>query len=512
MCGILASFNYNFKKNDYIKSLNLMDHRGPDNTGNYFQKKSNTFLGQNRLAIIDLDSRSNQPFKVGSHLLVYNGEIYNYRELIKEHDLNVRTKSDTEVLLLMYDKYGSNCLKYFNGMFAFVIYNLKNNKFFVARDRLGIKPLYYRNLGDKWIFASEISPLLNLEDSEFDEFGLRQYKKLRMTIKGYTVYEDIKTFPPGCYLEKNQFKKYWNFEIIHRGKPDEERLRWLIEDSVRLRKRSDVPLGAYLSGGLDSTILTALLRPEDSWTVGFSELNEFNWSNIANENIGSDHHQIIIDKYEYIETAKWMINKRKEPLSVPNEVLIYLMTKKVKLKNTVVLSGEGADELFWGYDRIFKWANSTKDFKIRDFDKNYCYGSNIDNEIIDFAMEGIDGKTVLDKIAYYFQIHHLQGLLRRLDNSTMLCSVEARVPFVDHRLVEFLAGTPFDWKMGDSFKEPLKRIFKNLISKRIIDRKKVGFPVPIDSIFNKRPKTETAMDSWLLFNINNFKKKINVPR
>ena len=171
--------------------------------------------------------------------------------------------------------------------------------------------------------------LLNLEDSEFDEFGLRQYKKLRMTIKGYTVYEDIKTFPPGCYLEKNQFKKYWNFEIIHRGKPDEERLRWLIEDSVRLRKRSDVPLGAYLSGGLDSTILTALLRPEDSWTVGFSELNEFNWSNIANENIGSDHHQIIIDKYEYIETAKWMINKRKEPLSVPNEVLIYLMTKKL---------------------------------------------------------------------------------------------------------------------------------------------------------------------------------------
>ncbi|MBL52197.1 MAG: asparagine synthase (glutamine-hydrolyzing) [Candidatus Marinimicrobia bacterium] len=507
MCGILASFNNNHNKADYIKSLGLMVHRGPDNTGSYFNEETNTFLGQNRLAIIDLDPRSNQPFKLGNYLMVYNGEIYNYKELIIEHKLDVKTKSDTEVLLSMYDKYGPKCLDYFNGMFAFVIYDLKNKNFFVARDRLGIKPLYYRNIGNKWIFSSEISSLLSLEDSEFDNFGLRQYKKLRMTIKGYTVFKDIKIFPPGYFLHNYQFKQYWNFKIIQKDKPDEENLRWLIEDSVRLRKRSDVPVGAYLSGGLDSTILTALLRPDDSWTVGFKELNEFEWSNIANENIRSNHHQIVVGKKEYLDTAKWMIRKRREPLSVPNEVLIYLMTKQVKIKNTVVLSGEGADELFWGYDRIFKWANSAKVLNLSDFDKYYCYGSDIDNEIIDFALEGIDGDSVLDKIAYYFQIHHLQGLLRRLDNSTMLCSVEARVPFVDHRLVELLAGTPFKWKMGDSFKEPLKSIFADLLPSEIINRKKVGFPVPLDSVFPDTPEKETAMDSWLMFNINNFKEK-----
>ena len=196
-----------------------------------------------------------------------------------------------------------------------------------------------------------------------------------------------------------------------------------------------------------------------------------------------------------------MIKKRKEPLSVPNEVLLYKMTQEVKKENTVVLSGEGADELFWGYDRIFKWANSINgDINISEFDNYYCYGSVKDDELIDFALEGLPGKTPLDKIAYYFQIIHLQGLLRRLDNSTMLCAVEARVPFVDHRLVELMAGVPFEWRMGKTFKEPLKRIFSDLIPKVIIDRQKIGFPVPLNKIFNSKTNY-TPMDSWLNFNL-----------
>ena len=151
------------------------------------------------------------------------------------------------------------------------------------------------------------------------------------------------------------------------------------------------------------------------------------------------------------------------------------MTKTLNNKNTVVLSGEGADELFWGYDRIFRWANSQKTLSLQGFDEKYSYGSNIDDEVIDFALQRNPGITPLQKISYFFQIHHLHGLLRRLDNSCMLCSVEARVPFVDHRLVEMMSSASFDWRFGDSFKMPLKRLYSDLIPKSIIDRKKLVF-------------------------------------
>jgi len=303
-------------------------------------------------------------------------------------------------------------------------------------------------------------------------------------------------------LLNGKLTKYWDLEIHSSKPPDDEELKWLIEDSVNLRKRSDVTIGSYLSGGLDSTILTYILQPDQTWTVGFNELNEFKWSDLANSRINTIHHKTIVEKNTFLETAKWMIDKRCEPLSVPNEVLIYLMTKNVKMKNTVILSGEGADELFWGYDRIFKWANNTNKLDINEFDVKYCYGSHSDDEVLDFLLENIPGKKVIDKIAYFFQTYHLQGLLRRLDNSTMLCSVEARVPFVDHRLVELLAGSPFSWRMGSTFKEPLKRIFKNIIPNEIIMRKKVGFPVPLKSIFSVKDECKTPMDQWLDFNIN----------
>ena len=325
----------------------------------------------------------------------------------------------------MYKKFSQNCLKYFNGMFAFVIYN-NRTKTFAARDRLGIKPLYYYNHSDEWIFSSEISPIQEMVNSDLDSFGLRQYRKLRMTIKGYTLYSKIKMFPPGHYWLNGAIKKYWELDYSNKAAPKDEDLKELIEHSVLLRSRSDVPVGSYLSGGLDSTILSYILDPDDTWIVGFPRLNEFKWGEIANSKLKSSHHQIQIDKDEFISTAKWMINKRKEPLSVPNEVLIYLMTREVKKRNTVVLSGEGADELFYGYDRIFRWAYNSKQIDIKEFDKYYSYGSNEDYEVLDFALEGINYKSPINKVGHFFQTLHLQGLLRRLDNSTMLCSVEAK--------------------------------------------------------------------------------------
>lgn len=501
MCGILAYCGNKVTKEKFKSSLDLMEHRGPNHTG--MISSENVMLGHKRLSIIDLKSASNQPFKMNEYSLVYNGEIYNYIELKKEHKLNTQTDSDTEVLLQMYMKYGSDCLKYLNGMFSFIIYNNITKSIFVARDRLGIKPLYMYEKNNEVIFSSEIASILHLYSSDFDEFGLRQYRKLRMTIKGYTIYKDIRCFPPGHYSINGVFKKYWDIDPSLTENPHDEELDYLIRDSVSLRKRSDVSVGTFLSGGLDSTILTYLLKPNNTWTVGFSEMNEFEWSDIADGSLNSKHHKIVVDHDEFLETGEWMIKKRKEPLSVPNEILIYLMTKKLKEKDTVVLSGEGADELFWGYDRIFNWSNSIDRIKISDFDEKYCYGSNKDDEVIDFALSGLPGNTPLQKIAYFFQIYHLHGLLRRVDNSTMLCSVEARVPFVDHRLVEMMIGASYDWKMGNSFKEPLKRLYKNILPKSIIERKKIGFPVPLENIFSEKVCHETtSMDAWLEYNIN----------
>ena len=506
MCGILASFNSRFSKDALINALDLMDHRGPDYTGIKFFE--NNFLGHKRLSIIDINERSNQPYTSDEYHIIYNGEIYNYKELILDHSLVVQTDSDTEVVLEMFKKYGARCVDFFNGMFAFVIYNEKKDSFFVARDRLGIKPLYFREKNGHIDFSSEVASLLHLEESPLDDFGIRQYRKLRMTVGGYTVYSDIKMFPPGHYYENGKLVKYWQLEVIDKEDPNDDELKALIEDAVLIRKRADVSLGSYLSGGLDSTILSHILKPSHTWTVGFEELNEFEWSTLANEKLDSKLNQLLVDPKSFISTGQFLVKKRREPLSVPNEILIYLMTKEVKAENTVVLSGEGADELFWGYDRIFHWAKELKSIELSGFDSKYCYGTHKDDEVLDFALEGIAGKTPLEKIGYYFQITHLQGLLRRLDNSTMMCSVEARVPFVDHRLVEMMSGASFDWRMGSSFKEPLKRLFKNELHNDIINRKKIGFPVPLENIFREQLDNQTTpMDAWLDFNLNNLEIK-----
>ena len=233
MCGILAAINSSRNKKIFLDAQNSMIHRGPDFQNN-IHNRDKYFLGHNRLSIIDLNPRSNQPFTKNELTIIFNGEIYNYKELINEHNLIVETTSDTEVILLMYQKYGKGCLKYFNGMFAIIIYNTNNNDFFVARDRLGIKPLYIYNKGNEWILSSEIGPLQKIVESDYDDFGLRQYRKLRMTLKGYTIYKDIKMFLPGYYLFNGQFSQYWELDNNHKEPPTDDYLRWMIEDAVKI--------------------------------------------------------------------------------------------------------------------------------------------------------------------------------------------------------------------------------------------------------------------------------------
>ncbi len=506
MCGLLFTNNESIKKDPFLAALDLMKHRGPDAAGCYTESGANK-LGHNRLKILDLDSRSNQPFESndGTHQMVYNGEIYNYRELAKKYKLKLRTTSDTEVVLELYLKLGAKMLNELNGMFTLVIVDVRSNEIFVARDRLGVKPLYYAQSGKEFTFSSEIAPILALSDrSEVDEFGLRQYKKLRTFFNGRTLYKGISMFPAGSYMQDGKIQRYWRLPEGPQSAPTDDEVRELMESAMRYRIISDVEVGSYLSGGVDSTIVAGLSHKPHTWTVGSKKNNEFDWAKLAADKFGSTHHEVLIDDKQFLELTKDLIKVRREPLSVPNEVLLYRMTQEVKKFNTVVLSGEGADELFFGYDRIFRWANATPDFDLRGFDEHYSYSKRRDDEVIEDALAPFmdRGKTI-DIVAAFFQIAHLHGLLRRVDNSTMRCSVEARVPFVDYRFVERMAGVPFDYRMKDGVvKAPLKRVFADLLPESIIERKKVGFPVDLESIFKDYGESdESPMDKWFKFNL-----------
>ena len=368
MCGILFTNDPNIKKKSFVSALYEMEHRGPDSTGGYVSYENNK-LGHNRLKIIDLNNRSNQPLKSqnSEYDIIFNGEIYNYAELAKKYNLDMITKSDTEVLLELYVLLGSKMLQELNGMFSFVIYNNQTSEIFAARDRLGIKPLYYTKQRNYITLSSEISPIIKLYNfSEIDDIGIRQYKKLRAFFNGRTYLKNVQMFPAGYFMEKSKVQRYWCLPIGQKDQPEDDELVDLLNSSVKYRCISDVEVGSYLSGGIDSTLITSIAKKVHSWTVGFNSLNEFEWGKLGAAFIGTSHHEVLVNEDSFISSAIAMIKKRKEPLSVPNEVLLYEMTKQVKIKNTVVLSGEGAD----GYVRIFNWAQNNK-WDLESFDSYY---------------------------------------------------------------------------------------------------------------------------------------------
>ncbi len=506
MCGILFSTVSDLSDSAFKRALNCMAYRGPDADG--VLRHNNLLLGHRRLAIIDLDKRANQPLRSadGRYTIIFNGEIYNYRELSKRHALDLQTCSDTEVLLALYALLGASMLAELNGMFAFVIVDCMTGSWFAARDRLGIKPLYQMAYRDGLLLSSEPAPLLAIASSlQFDPVGVRQYRKLRTFFNGRTLWQGISQFPAAHYqTAQGRYIRWWHLPEGEKNPPDDMALRQLIVDAVKIREVADVPVGAYLSGGLDSTIVTGLAQQRtDSWTIGFSDSNEFAWAQIAATAFGSRHHAISVAHEDFLATAASMIAQRCEPLSVPNEVLLYQMTREVAKCNKVVLSGEGADEVCFGYDRIFRWA-AHHPWDLAQFAALYAYGSHDDLEIVEDAVAPfLKQGNALAIVAAFFQIAHLHGLLRRLDSATMLCSVEARVPFVDYRVVEAFAGTPFAWRMaGGEVKAPLKRIFADVVPTAILQRPKLGFPVPLQQVGLDNATGATWMDRWFAFNLS----------
>ena len=543
MCGIAGFFST--RKIDKIdgrisRMLSVMYHRGPDADGKAVVN-DHLALGQRRLAIIDLDPRSDQPmYSERGNIFVYNGEVYNYKEIKENLSYSFKTESDTEAILIGIDLKGIDwTLNQLNGMFAFSYYDVNSQSMYIARDRMGIKPLYYYAKDGVLVFASEIKSILNsgLVEAKLNESAIDEYLGNRYIRAPYTFFEDIYQVMPGHYLiidnECNiKDVEYWHLPEQFNTNTNYDEVGILnefgsmIEGAIQRRMISDVPLGTYLSGGVDSSLISAVAalnksEPLETFTIGFPEMNEFSFAQEVADKYSTHHHELIMTNSNYFSMMEEVISYKDAPLGVPNEIPLAQMSKELKKYITVVLSGEGADELMGGYGRIFRsaydysnhpeMAPSFYDYFIglyeyvpRVFRDKYVTSNHEIRESCDKAIRTEFGNTSNEEAIFrFFHNYHVKGLLQRCDSTTMLASVEARVPFLDYTLIEYVYNSvPYDLKLKwrsdnrrqlaqnltsnqysevfDTPKYLLKELAYKYLPIDVIERKKVGFPVPLD--------------------------------
>ena len=543
MCGITGILSKN--KIDKLElritnMLSCMKYRGPNNS-DYKAINSNIALGHVRLSIIDLDDKSNQPMISNDNnlIIVFNGEIFNFKEIKKKLNYEFKTNGDTEVILASIQEKGLNWfLKNANGMFAFALYNKKEEKMYLVRDRFSIKPLFYYIDKNNLIFGSEIKCILNsgLVDAIFNEKAIDEYLGNRMVREPFTFFKNIYQVKGGEYLtiDKNlkiYSKKYYelprqNFETEYNEEEIIKHTTMEVENAVKRWTISDVKIGAYLSGGVDSSLMSAIMASNKkireklhTYTIGFENNNEFEYSKIVADKYNIDHKNIIINYDQYIKQWNKLIEYNDAPLAVPNEIPLAIMTTELSKDITVVISGEGADELFGGYGKIYrlpfdyKHHNSNLSF-YDSFIKEYEYvPRNIRDKYLNTNVNyrGYFDKKIRKEFKKYsneenvfrfFQTYHIKGLLKRVDMTTMQASVEARPPFLDHKLIEYVnTKVPYNLKIKwlnsqakiaaqsmlskeysenlDTPKYILKKVAEKYLPKEIIYRKKVGFPVPL---------------------------------
>ncbi len=560
MCGIVGYLKLNGETVDtnIIESMcQTIVHRGPDDVGSYI--KDNIGIGMRRLSIIDLET-GKQPIsnENNSLYIVFNGEIYNYKELrpdlvTKGHTF--KTNSDTEVILHLYEEYSEGCLKYLNGMFAFAIWDEKNKELFCARDRLGIKPFYYMLDKNRLIFGSEIKAILEEKnlDLELDLEALSQYLAFEFIPFPGTLIQSIKKLPPGHFLYADssgvKIRQYWSAEEIEEKERSEEEtveeLESLLRDSVRLRLRSDVPFGAFLSGGIDSSSIvgqmTGLLdsKPK-TFSIGFHDksYNELSYAAQVAGLFGTDHTDQVIEP-SAIDLIENLINYMDDPIGDFSIFPTYLVSRLAREKVKVILSGDGGDELFGGYDtyiaqKLYRYY-SLIPFHLRKYIiqplanilpptekkkgvinkiKRFVGGTSMpeqydhfrwmiflrpeeNNHIFsDEVSRSIDAGSAFSFITRYLDKNRLCGINRsmyldiktylvdnilvKVDRMSMATSLEARVPFLDHRVVEFALSIPQDLKIKNfKTKYVLKKMTEKMLPDNVINKPKQGFSIPM---------------------------------
>ncbi len=553
MCGIAGIIRWNnapVVEQEIRAMCALMVHRGPDEEGIYV--KDGVGLGMRRLSIIDLEGGQQPVFNEdGTVCVVFNGEIYNYRELHRQMTRaghRFRTASDTETIVHLYEEYGVRCVDHLRGMFAFAVWDIRHKRLLLARDRLGIKPLYYAEFEGGIAFASELKPILALPnvDRTVSWRALSHLFTFLATPASQSIVNGVRKLEPGrlAVAERGsslRVERYWDVEF----EPDEtssegdliEQLREVLADSVAAHEISDVPVGAFLSGGIDSSAVVATMaakRPGKTiktFSIGFVEqgYDELVHARRVAEAFGTDHHELVLrpDVVSIVEDLAWYLD---EPFGDTSAIPTYMVSKLAAEHVKVVLTGDGGDELFAGYDKY------VVERREREYDRVPAALRGFAGAIGDAMPEGMKGRRFLqhlaldgprryldactlfhgDEMARLFQscafehvsrfdpwsdrLGYLQDgrdwmsaaqycdlhtylpldILTKVDRMTMAHSIEARPPLLDHRFVEFAARIPAHLRMRDNTtKYLLKQAMRGILPDQIIDRPKQGFAVPL---------------------------------
>ena len=561
MCGIAGI--YNFKtlapaNPQVVKRMTeMLIHRGPDAEGLYVQGPVG--LGHRRLSILDLNKRGRQPMKTpdGRFVISYNGEIYNFVELRQELEAqghHFQTDTDTEILLTLYAIQGPVCIERLNGMFVFAIWDSLMQCLYLARDRMGIKPLYYAETHDGLVFASEAKALFALPQlvAEVNFFEIETYMSFGYVPGEATLFRQVLKLLPGYYLTVNpqsvQHKQYWDISYkpdVHRSVHETvDELRLLLLDAVRIHLRSDVPVGVFLSGGLDSSTMVGLLaesgiRGIKTFSVAYKngpDFDETAYAQVVADFFHTEHHILYVNPDQFLEFIPGYVWHMDEPVAEAAALSLYYISKLLKTHVTVALSGEGADELFAGYD-IYRYMQWLEDFRkipasIRLHILNPLLSSLGNRKILKYLRLSemplqeryygvslpdavykdilytsefravINGRKVqgnpLHELFKKFEDNDVltqmlyadckswlvDDLLIKADKMTMANSVELRVPFLDYRVVDYAGTIPSKQKIhGRHVKWILKQVMANRLPAEILSRKKVGFPTPLGLMF-----------------------------
>ena len=565
MCGICGIYNFNHQDPVDQATLAAMNrkivHRGPDDDGFYLS--GHVGLAMRRLSIVDLQT-GQQPVTNEDKTvwLVYNGEIYNHDELrarLIGRNHHFRSRSDTETIVHLYEEYGGDCVKHLRGMFAFALWDASRQLLLMARDRLGIKPLYYCLTRDHFLFGSEIKAILEhpAVRPAFNRAALPEYLAFGYLAGPQTLFQGIQKLPPGHTLEINAagkvtVREYWDLvvpsEVAHQSKKKcADTYRDMLQGAVETHLMADVPVGMFLSGGLDSSAIAALMtkirrEPIETFAVGYEEeaFSELRYARTVSRHIGSNHHEVRLNFQQFFDVLPKLIWHEDEPLVWPSSVSLFFVARLAREHVKVVLTGEGSDETLAGYtryawtlwntrfDRAYRRLTPTaaRDFiraKIADspwataglrrklqhsffgrngaswesfyFDNFYsAFSKSLQEELLSDAdglergsayrdslafWEKSSGGTALQRLLYTDIKTYLVELLMKQDNISMAASIESRVPFLDHRLVEYAMAIPSRFNVrGLSGKWVLKAAVEDLLPAEIVYRKKMGFPTP----------------------------------
>ena len=520
MCGIVGEyiFNKNYNNHNIELLLDQIKTRGPDYSG--FIVNQCISLGHSRLSIIDLSASSNQPFedKDAQLTMVYNGCIYNYKELredLVKKGYVFKTVGDTEVVLKSYQEWGYDCLKKFEGDFALAVWDNRNKKLFLARDRFGVKPLYFSNNKNFFRFGSSLQSIISKKDInlELDNQSLHMHFSLHSVVPApNTIFKNIKKVPPGHYLvigpdQKILTNAYWKLDSSSQSKliTDEneakEQIKNLLLNAIQKRiSASDIDVGVLLSGGLDSSLIVALANDHfpnlKTYSIGFEDDkdekgNEFFYSDQIAEQFKTKHEKIIIDNKSVLSRLPEAFKSMSEPMVAQDAIAFYMLSELVSKEVKVVLSGQGADEGFAGYfwyKNINAESNDYRNFckhyvdrshdEVKEF-LNIKFDSDYTSTMIRNKLNSANSKTLLGSVLN-FDITTLvvDDPVKRVDNMTMAWGLEARVPFLDHQLIEASARIDPNLHLKRNGKNILKVISDDILPKDVIDRKKGYFPMP----------------------------------